>query len=178
MTPRRWTRWVACSPRNSTYNRWSSSVSTQKRSVATMPCAWAARNCRQLGPSRRRSCIVTGSTKGLGYAIASHLVASGYEVIGVARSRPHDWIGADFIEADLSTEAGVGLVVEKTRPDSLGVFRHARGGYEIGHVHTIPFCPLLDWSNLLRRRRAVRGPRHGIARLLRRCNRKGHKQQS
>lgn len=38
---------------NSTYNRWSSSVSTQKKSVARMPCAWAVRNCRQLGPSRR-----------------------------------------------------------------------------------------------------------------------------
>jgi hypothetical protein len=29
---------------NSAYSRWLSSVSTQKKSVATMPCAWAARN--------------------------------------------------------------------------------------------------------------------------------------
>jgi hypothetical protein len=29
------------------------SVSAQKKSVARMPCAWARRNCRQLGPSRR-----------------------------------------------------------------------------------------------------------------------------
>ena len=63
----------------------------------------------------RRSCIVTGPTKGLGHAISSHLIASGYEVIGVARSRPHDWIGRDFIEADLSTEAGVELITEKIR---------------------------------------------------------------
>ena len=41
---------------NSTYNRWSSRVSTQKKSVARMPCVWAVRNCRQLGPSRRGAC--------------------------------------------------------------------------------------------------------------------------
>ena len=55
VTPRRWTRRVACSTTNSTYSRCSSRVSTQKKSMARMPRAWTRRNCRQLGPSRRRA---------------------------------------------------------------------------------------------------------------------------
>ena len=47
VTPSRWMRRVACSTTNSTDNRWSSSVSTQKSSVARMPRAGTPRNCRQ-----------------------------------------------------------------------------------------------------------------------------------
>jgi hypothetical protein len=53
VTPRRCTRRVASATTNSTYSRCSSSVSTQKKSVARMPRACTRRNCRQLGPSRR-----------------------------------------------------------------------------------------------------------------------------
>jgi len=50
--PRRYPRRVACSTTNNTDNRPSSNVSTQKKSVARMPWAWAVRNCLQVGPLR------------------------------------------------------------------------------------------------------------------------------
>jgi hypothetical protein len=37
----------------STYTRVSSTVSTTRKSQARIACAWAAKNCRQLGPARR-----------------------------------------------------------------------------------------------------------------------------
>jgi hypothetical protein len=37
----------------STYSRWSSTVSTTRKSQAMIACAWAVRNCRQVGPARR-----------------------------------------------------------------------------------------------------------------------------
>jgi len=37
----------------STYSRWSSTVSTTRKSQAMIACAWAVRNCRQVGPDRR-----------------------------------------------------------------------------------------------------------------------------
>lgn len=98
----------------------------------------------------RRSCIVTGSTKGLGHAIASHLIASGYEVIGVARSRPHNWIGADFIEADLSTEAGVGLVVGKIRRlDSIWAVVNNVGAGSVQSLDELTGSQMVDlfWIN-------------------------------
>jgi hypothetical protein len=44
---------VPCSMNTSTYNRLSSTVSTTRKSHAMIACAWAARNCRQVGPARR-----------------------------------------------------------------------------------------------------------------------------
>jgi hypothetical protein len=47
--PRMCTVRVWISITNSTYMRWSSTVSTCRKSQARMPDAWAARNCRQVG---------------------------------------------------------------------------------------------------------------------------------
>ena len=46
-------RRVPCSMNTSAYMRFSSTVSTCRKSTATIPAAWACRNCRQLGPERR-----------------------------------------------------------------------------------------------------------------------------
>jgi hypothetical protein len=53
VTPRRWTTRRSSSMTNRTEYRRSKTVSTVKKSVATMPSAWARRNSVQVGPTRR-----------------------------------------------------------------------------------------------------------------------------
>ena len=53
VTPATWTRRVASSMKNSTSTRRRRIVSTQKKSQASIPSAWARINSRQVGPSRR-----------------------------------------------------------------------------------------------------------------------------
>jgi hypothetical protein len=52
-TPPRCIRRVSCSMNTRTYSRFSSTVSTGKKSTARIPAAWACRNCRQVEPARR-----------------------------------------------------------------------------------------------------------------------------
>ena len=53
VTPPRCIRRVPCSMNTSTYMRFSSTVSTCRKSTARIPAAWACRNCRHVGPDRR-----------------------------------------------------------------------------------------------------------------------------
>ncbi|SEG89493.1 hypothetical protein SAMN05444920_106459 [Nonomuraea solani] len=53
VTPARCSLWVPCSMKISRYSALGSSVSTTRRSQAMIAWAWAVRNCRQVGPSRR-----------------------------------------------------------------------------------------------------------------------------
>ena len=53
VTPPTCIRRVPCSMNTSTYMRFSSTVSTCRKSTAMIPAPWARRNCRQLGPERR-----------------------------------------------------------------------------------------------------------------------------
>jgi 3-oxoacyl-[acyl-carrier protein] reductase len=47
-----------------------------------------------------KSIVITGASRGIGRAAADALSENGWEVIGVARSAPHDFPG-EFISADL-----------------------------------------------------------------------------
>jgi NAD(P)-dependent dehydrogenase (short-subunit alcohol dehydrogenase family) len=62
-----------------------------------------------------RRCVVTGPSRGIGKAIAEHLRSSGYDVVGLSRERPGDWVG-DYIACDLadqdSLEAGARSLAE------------------------------------------------------------------
>src|SRR5688572_25835784 len=51
-------------------------------------------------------CLVTGASRGIGRVIATTLREAGYDVIGLAHSRPADWVG-DFVEVDLAREAAL-----------------------------------------------------------------------
>lgn len=49
--------------------------------------------------------LITGVSKGIGYAMAKNLLESGYTVIGAARTMPKGLDGLEFYQADLSNEA-------------------------------------------------------------------------
>lgn len=52
--------------------------------------------------SYRKVALVTGSTRGIGQAVAERLVADGFRVITNARSTPKKVIGEEHIEADIT----------------------------------------------------------------------------
>ena len=52
--------------------------------------------------------LVTGASKGIGKAICERLVGDGYQVVGVARSKPQQWPAAmEFHSVDLSDNEAV-----------------------------------------------------------------------
>ncbi len=58
--------------------------------------------------------LVTGGTKGIGRAIATHLLKAGATVVTTARSIPDELAGRElFIAADISTSDGVDRVVKE-----------------------------------------------------------------
>lgn len=56
--------------------------------------------------------VVTGASRGMGLATAERLVASGHQVIGVARTVP-DWFPGEFIQADLADERSTARLVKR-----------------------------------------------------------------
>ena len=57
--------------------------------------------------SSSQTALVTGSSSGLGKAIAEELKRNSFRVIGLGRKRPDDVLVEDFIECDLSDPAAV-----------------------------------------------------------------------
>lgn len=69
-----------------------------------------------------KSIVITGASKGIGRAAADALVASGWEVIGVARQKPDGFPG-QFIAADLSDFGRTAEIASQLaqRGDVLGI---------------------------------------------------------
>ena len=69
----------------------------------------------------QRTTLVTGTTRGIGQAIANRLTADGHEVIGLARGVPDNPVGPQLPSlcrdplADLDDLVDVGLGVDPTR---------------------------------------------------------------
>lgn len=69
--------------------------------------------------NEHRKVLVTGASKGIGRAICERLLADGYAVTGIARSKPTDWPQqAAFEQVDLSDRARLSEVMGKLAKDS------------------------------------------------------------
>ncbi|SIQ51761.1 NAD(P)-dependent dehydrogenase, short-chain alcohol dehydrogenase family [Rhizobium sp. RU20A] len=68
-----------------------------------------------------RRALITGGTSGAGAATVSLFKALGARVMTTARTRPAGFSGAAFVEADLTTKAGVETVAEAVRRDFGGL---------------------------------------------------------
>lgn len=62
---------------------------------------------------RMKRFVITGGSKGIGLSSAKLLLAQGRRVVVVARTPPAERIDAEFVEADLSTEAGIRQAIER-----------------------------------------------------------------
>jgi hypothetical protein len=75
--------------------------------------------------------LVTGASKGIGYAVAKRLIGGGATVLATARTAPPDMpTGIQFVAADLMAVEGCGGVVQAVR-DRLGgvdIVVHVVGG--------------------------------------------------
>ena len=74
--------------------------------------------------------LVTGGTKGIGEAIVKRLVRGGGKVIATARSLPAGGVPGRFVQADVSTRAGIDRVVKEVtdRLGGLDILIHNVGG--------------------------------------------------
>jgi len=74
--------------------------------------------------------VVTGGTKGAGRATLARFAAGGASVLTTARERPDDLPAEQFVQADLSTATGAGLVAEAAleRLGGVDILVHVVGG--------------------------------------------------
>lgn len=56
--------------------------------------------------SKKRTFLITGASKGIGFALSQRLAASGHQVIGIARSAPAQPFPGHFVALDLADSAG------------------------------------------------------------------------
>lgn len=56
--------------------------------------------------------IITGASKGIGFALSKMLAEGGHEVFGIARSLPENWPGKEFFPFDLLDSAGIPELVK------------------------------------------------------------------
>ena len=85
---------------------------------------------REAADFNGRRILVTGGTKGIGEAIVERLMRGGGKVITTARSLPPGGTRDRFVQADVSTRAGIDQVV-KAMMDRLGgldILIHNVGG--------------------------------------------------
>jgi len=85
---------------------------------------------REAADFSARRILVTGGTRGIGEAIVERLIRGGGKVIATARSLPTGGTSDRFVQADISTRAGIDQVVNAVtdRLGGLDILIHNVGG--------------------------------------------------
>jgi NAD(P)-dependent dehydrogenase (short-subunit alcohol dehydrogenase family) len=53
---------------------------------------------------QKRTVVVTGASKGIGWMTCQRLAHAGYHVIGIARTEPEEAFPGEFFSCDMSSE--------------------------------------------------------------------------
>ncbi len=71
----------------------------------------------------KKTVVVTGSSKGIGWATSQRLANAGYQVIGIARTEPKEMFPGQFLSCDLSseeeTERIIAILLDRYQVDAL-----------------------------------------------------------
>ena len=59
-----------------------------------------------------KTVLITGASKGIGLATSHRLAGAGYQVIGIARSKPQDHFPGEFFTCDLSNQKETDEMIE------------------------------------------------------------------
>lgn len=79
-----------------------------------------------------KTILITGASKGVGFALATALSQAGHQIIGVGRSAISKDSTMTYISADLTTQAGCDTVSSKLTNITLDVIIHCMGAFELG----------------------------------------------
>jgi 3-oxoacyl-[acyl-carrier protein] reductase len=60
----------------------------------------------------RKTVVITGASKGIGWATSHRLKKAGYRVIGIARTKPEELFPGEFLSCDLSSEEDTGRIIK------------------------------------------------------------------
>lgn len=69
----------------------------------------------------KKTVVITGASKGIGWATSQRLAFAGYHVVGIARTEPEEIFPGDFISCDLSSEEETDRII-KTIGDAYPVY--------------------------------------------------------
>lgn len=71
----------------------------------------------------KKTVVITGATKGIGWATSQRLASAGYHVVGIARAEPEEVFPGEFLSCDLSseeeTERIIAVLLERYHVDAL-----------------------------------------------------------
>jgi 3-oxoacyl-[acyl-carrier protein] reductase len=62
---------------------------------------------------KRKTVVVTGASKGIGWAASQYLALAGYQVVGIARTEPKEKFPGEFLSCDLSSEEETGRILKR-----------------------------------------------------------------
>jgi 3-oxoacyl-[acyl-carrier protein] reductase len=62
---------------------------------------------------KKKTIVITGASKGIGWATSQRLANAGYHVVGIARGEPENLFPGDFFSCDLSSEQETASLIQK-----------------------------------------------------------------
>lgn len=90
--------------------------------------------------------LVTGATRGIGWAIAELLAAQGYDVVGVGRSAVSDFPGV-LLRADLADEASMAALLATI--DGFGAFDGLVNNAAVNIAESLPKVTREHWQAVM-----------------------------